>query len=239
MKFCMRNHTYIVLIPKIKAPQDLSHFRPISLLNMLYKIVSKIMANGLKVALPSIISESQSVFVWNCHISNSVLKAYDLIHALKSKRSSKEEYFALKLDMSKAYNRVEWPFLSAIMRKLAFSDKWINMMHHYVSFVSNSIFINGLLGEAFFPERVCNKEIPFRLIYLLFVLRDYPTYCKWQKIKIWHLKWGFVDLFKGNYGRLWKHFESFENLRESIKSKNKLWKILNAIQPKCQPGNEK
>ena len=80
------NHTYIILISKIKAPQDLSHFRPMSLCNLLYKIASKVMANRLKVVLPRIILESQSDFLRNRHITDNVLIAYELIHASKNRR---------------------------------------------------------------------------------------------------------------------------------------------------------
>ena len=74
----------------MKNPQDLTHLRPISICNVLYRIISKVLANRLKVILPSIISKSQSGLVQNTHISDNILIAYELVHALKSKRSSKE-----------------------------------------------------------------------------------------------------------------------------------------------------
>ena len=69
------NYPYIVFIPKIKAPQDLSHCRPISLCNVLYKIIRKVMARKLKIILPRIIFESQSAFARGRQILDNVLIA--------------------------------------------------------------------------------------------------------------------------------------------------------------------
>ena len=145
------NHTYIVLIPKIKAPQDLTHYRPISLCNVVYKQVSKTLANRLKVILPRIISESQSAFLKGRLIYDNVLIAYELIHAIKNRRVGKKGHFALKLDMSKAYDRVEWQYLMAIMSKLGFSERWTQLIYQCISLVSYSILINGVLGDPFVP----------------------------------------------------------------------------------------
>ena len=94
------NHTYIVLIRKIKAPQDLPHFRPISLCNVIYKVLT----NRIKVVLPNLISESQRVFVKNRLIYDNVLIAYEVTHAIKNRKVGKDGLSALKLNMSKAYN---------------------------------------------------------------------------------------------------------------------------------------
>ena len=135
--------THIALIPKHKNPDKMSDFRPISLCNVIYKIISKVLANRLKAILSSIISDSQSAFVPRRFITENVTVAFETLNSLRIRRSSKKAYMALKLDMSKAYDRVEWRFLELFMRKIGFADNWVNFIMECIQSVNYSVLIDG------------------------------------------------------------------------------------------------
>ena len=101
------NRTYIVLIPKIKNSIKVSDYRPISLCNVIYKIIAKVVANRLKQILPQIISPTQSAFVLGRLITDNVLVAYEALHTMHGRRKGKIGTLAMKLDISKAYDKVE------------------------------------------------------------------------------------------------------------------------------------
>lgn len=101
------NETNIVLIPKVDSPSPMRDLRPISLCNVLYKIVAKVLANRLKKLLPKCISEEQSAFVEGRSILDNVLIAFEIIHHMKCKTKGARGEVALKIDISKAYDRVD------------------------------------------------------------------------------------------------------------------------------------
>ena len=129
------NHTFITLIPKVKNLEKVFEFRAISLCNVIYKIVSKVIANRLKPFLNNIISETQNAFTASRLITDNILIAFGTLHHMKTSCFGKSGYMALKLDMSKTYDRVEWIFLEKILLKLGFFDCGV---HHY-----GDIFYNG------------------------------------------------------------------------------------------------
>uniref|UniRef100_A0A2N9GDA6 Reverse transcriptase domain-containing protein n=1 Tax=Fagus sylvatica TaxID=28930 RepID=A0A2N9GDA6_FAGSY len=116
------NYTHISLIPKTKSPDVMTQFRPISLCNVLHKIISKVLANQLKKVLIHVISENQSAFVLGRLITDNILVAFEALHYLKTKRHGKTAHMVVKLDMSKAYDRVEWGFIRIMMLKMGFNE---------------------------------------------------------------------------------------------------------------------
>ena len=140
---CRLNETYICLIPKVKFPQKITEFRPISLFNVVYKLISKILANRLKRVLAAVIDELQSAFVPGRLIIDNVLVAFETMHCIDQRKKGKEARMAIKLDMSKVYDRVEWVYLEAMMRKMGFNERWISLIMMCVTTVSYSVLING------------------------------------------------------------------------------------------------
>jgi hypothetical protein len=147
------NKTFIVMIPKIASSKEMGQFRPISLCNVIYKIASKVAANRLKKVLPEVISAEQSAFVPGRLITDNIITAYECLHFMKRSRAKKHQSVALKLDMRKAYDRVEWNYLREIMLKLGFSASWVGLVMRLVTTVSFSVLFNGSPKEEFRPSR--------------------------------------------------------------------------------------
>ena len=116
------NETHICLIPKVKSPQKIIEFRLISLCNVMYKLISKVLANRLKRVLVAVIDDSQGAFVPSRLITDNVLVAFETMHCIDQRKKGKEALMAIKLDMSKAYDRVEWVYLEAMLRKMGFHE---------------------------------------------------------------------------------------------------------------------
>ena len=93
-------------------------------------------------------------------ITDNVLLAYELTHYLNKKRQGSNGVAAIKLDMSKAYDRVEWSFLQKMLKKMGFQERWINLIMKCVSTVSYRIKVNGEYTEQIFPQRGLRQGDP-------------------------------------------------------------------------------
>jgi hypothetical protein len=140
------NKTYLVLIPKKMQPTIPQDFRPISLCNVAYKLISKTLAERLKPHLPHNIDASQSAFVKDRHISTNIIITQEIIHSF-SLRSWTDTAFLLKIDLAKAFDRLKWDFIVCALQRLHLSPTFINLVYQCISTASFSILLN-LLEES-------------------------------------------------------------------------------------------
>ena len=144
----------------MKNPKSVFEYRPISLCNVLYKIFSKVLANKFKKFLLELITEHQYDFAKNRLISDNVLVAFETLHYMKNHNSGKTSFMVVKLDMSKAYNRVEWIYLQNLMVKMGFCSRWIGLIMECIRTISYSILVNGEPKGLINPTRGIRQGDP-------------------------------------------------------------------------------
>ncbi|KAK2655324.1 hypothetical protein Ddye_008376 [Dipteronia dyeriana] len=154
------SNTNVILILKIQSPLSLKDFRHISLCSVIYKTVTKALANRLKNCLPAIISPSQSASVPGRQIFNNVVASFEILHSIARKKSRKKGLMALKLDMSKVYDRVEWSFLKDVMERMQFPVIWIKLIMECISTFKRSFLFIGSLIYSVVPSRGLRQGCP-------------------------------------------------------------------------------
>ncbi|XP_074369678.1 uncharacterized protein LOC141711143 [Apium graveolens] len=130
------NKTLVCLIPKVKIPQTMGDLRPISLCNVLVRILSKVLSIRLKRCLGSIISENQSAFIEGRLLTDNALITFEINHYMKRHTQGKVGVAGFKIDVSKAYDRLEWDFISSMMKRFGFNQIWIHRIMYFISSVS-------------------------------------------------------------------------------------------------------
>jgi ribonuclease HI/exonuclease III len=169
-QFCTKvggstNSAFLALIPKEKGANQLSRFRPISLCNTGYKIITKIIANRLKKMLPRLIPENQGGFVHGRQILDNIILVQEAIHSSYTK---KEQGMAIKLDLANAFDRVRHDFLFAVMQRFGFNNQFINWVKACIKAPWVAPLVNGRPAKFFQATRGLRQGCPLSpLLYVL------------------------------------------------------------------------
>jgi hypothetical protein len=160
------NNTHIALIPKVNAPITPKDYRPISLCNVAYKIIAKSLVDRIKNISPHIIHPSQTAFIQGRHVGSNIIIAQEIIHSFNLKTWNQKAFF-LKLDLAKAFGRIEWHFIVRALKRQGVHDHFIDLIYKYISTTNLSVIINGEPTPSFYPQRGVRQGCLFLLTFLL------------------------------------------------------------------------
>lgn len=160
------NVTNIVLVPKVENPVSMNDFRPIACCTVIYKCISKILANHLKQVLSKVIGKSQSVFLPGRQISDAILLAQELMH--EHHRDKSPARCAMKIDLRKAFDTIRWDYIGAALKAIEFPQEAIDWITLCFTTPHFSVSLNGETKGFFQASRGIRQGDP--LSPYLFVL---------------------------------------------------------------------
>ncbi|GJV82645.1 RNA-directed DNA polymerase, eukaryota, reverse transcriptase zinc-binding domain protein [Tanacetum coccineum] len=141
------NATLIALVPKVDTPEKVCDFRPIACCNVIYKVISKILTSRIKAGLSKIVSMNQSAFLPGRHIQENILIAQELLKGYN--RKSGPRRCAMKIDLQKVYDTINWDFIQDVLTAVGFHNTMIKWIMTCITSTKFSICVNGEINGYF------------------------------------------------------------------------------------------
>jgi hypothetical protein len=156
------NFGIITLLPKKTEATMIQQYRPICLLNVSFKIFTKVLTNRINLVAQKVIRSSQTAFLPGRYIIEGVVVLHETIHELHKR---KKDGFILKLDFEKAYNKVKWPFLQQVLRMKGFSPRWASWIQQVTFKGSVGIKVNDNIKHYFQTKKGVRQGDPLSPIF--------------------------------------------------------------------------
>jgi hypothetical protein len=144
------NSSFITLVPKVNNPSTVNDFRPISLINSIFKIITKLLWNRLQSIIIPLVHKNQYGFIKTRTIHACLGWAFEYIHQCQQ---SKKEIVINKLDFTKAFDMIEHSAITKMMNQLGFNDRWINWISFILDSANTSVLLNGVPGKNLVCKR--------------------------------------------------------------------------------------
>ena len=154
--FCL-NFGVISLIPKTNDAKKIQQYRLICVLNVSFKIFTKVGTNRINKVAQSVIQPSQTAFIPGRNIMEGVVILHETIHELHTKKLNGVIF---KVDFEKAYDKVKWHFVQQMLRMKGFSPKWCRWVENFISGGSVSIKVNDDIGHYFQTKKGIRQGDP-------------------------------------------------------------------------------